>query len=566
MNTVNTGKTLLMLLPFWAPLIPPMGISCLKSFLRRNGCDVKTEDANIDPRFREIYNLYFDTLNGHIPADKKGNFYSIGHDVFHNHLMAHLNYDHPEEYIELVKVLIARTFYCDVDDSLVVELNRIVENLYERLESYITGILDAEQPTLMGLSVCSGTLAPSLFAFKLAKKLYPQMTTAMGGGIFCDQFAVGTPNFEILLKETGDYIDKFIVGEGEILLLKLLRGELPQSQRVYSFKDINHHYLDLAAVDIPDFQDFDISHYPYLSNFSSRSCPFGCNFCSDTVMWGKYRKKSPEQIVRELTRLYETHGYQLFMMTDLLLNPVVTGLSKEFEKSDIALYWDGCLRAGNEACDPENTMLWRRGGFYRARIGAESGSPRVLELMDKRVSLQQLKSSISNLARAGIQITTYWVIGFPGETEEDFQQTLDLIEELKDEIYEAECRPFYYYVQGQANSDEWSRMNKSISLYPPSSDKMLLFQTRVLDCEPSREETYRRVNRFVAHCKEHGIPNPYTLKDIHDADMRWKRLHQNAVPSLLELRNKDIYVDECKNEASISLVHDTIEDEGDFIF
>ncbi len=565
-------KTLLGLLPFWTPLMPPMGIACLKSYLCAHDLDVTTADANIEPYFKDIYNNYFDTLRQWVPQDKQGNFFSIGQDVLHNHLMAHFRHQPPADaalnpdYTALLKTLVEKTFFIQPTGPQVKELDDILRDFYRRLDTYIMELVEQENPTVVGLSVCSGTLAPSLFAFKIVKERFPHIRTVMGGGIFCDQFAVGTPNLDILLEQTAGHIDHFIIGEGELLFLKLLRDELPENQRIYTFDDIGGQLLDLATVDIPDFRDFQLDKYPYLSGYTSRSCPYQCKFCSDTVMWGAYRRKPAQQIVDELTRLHRQAGYQLFMLSDLLLNPVVNELSETFIRSDTALYWDGCLRAEKHVCDRENTLRWRRGGFYRARLGCESGSPRMLQLMGKRITVEQAKEALSSLAHAGIQTTTYWVLGFPGETEQDFQQTLDVIEEMREDIYEAECRPFYYYPKGQVNSGEWQKTRKAVRLYPENRRDWLMFDTWVLEGEPDRETIYNRVNRFVQHCRNLGIPNPYTMKDIDDADQRWKKLHANAVPSLLELKNKDVYIDECKQVEELCLVDTAPQDDGDFDF
>ena len=561
-------KVLLALMPFWTPLIPPMGIACLKSFLKQHGYAVITTDANMEKEFRDLYNHYFETLKEIVPGDKRGNFYSIGQDVLHNHLMAHLNYTGESRYIELVRILIEKTFYTESSEESITRLNRTVASFYSCLQDYVLRLLQRHEPTVLGLSVCSGTLPASLFAFRLCKEKYPYIRTVMGGGIFCDQLAVGTPNFQILLEKTRDFIDTFIIGEGEILLLKWLRGELPEGLRFYTRGDIEgeNQFLDLTAVEIPDFSDFELRHYPYLSAYTSRSCPHQCHFCSDTVMWGKYRKKPPARVVSELTRLYHEHGYQLFMMSDLLLNPSMSGLVEEFSKTNTSIYWDGCLRAEEPVCHIENTMSWRRGGFYKARIGCESGSERVLQLMNKNISVEQIKAALSSLAYAGIQTTTYWVIGYPGEQEEDFQETLDLITALRDDIYEAECRPFYYYLTGQANSPAWEKEKKRCALYPDWAEEMLLFQTWILEGEPTREETYRRVQRFEQHCRNLGISNPYTMADIYAADERWQKLHRNAVPSLLKLRNKNTYIDECKRLEEVSFIPGIPKEDGDFVF
>ena len=183
-------------------------------------------------------------------------------------------------------------------------------------------------------------------------------------------------------------------------------------------------------------------------------------------------------------------------------------------------------------------MKWRKGGYYRARLGVESGSQRILDLMNKNITVNQIKTAVSSLALAGIKTTTYWIIGFPGETEEDFQKTLNLIEEIKDDIYEAEANLFWYFPNALVESDAWSK--HAALLYPESSREMLMLQTQYLKLEPSQEESHRRLNRFVRHCSRLGIPNPYSLADIYKADERWKQLHQNTAPSLVEFYNKNL--------------------------
>ena len=81
---------------------------------------------------------------------------------------------------------------------------------------------------------------------------------------------------------------------------------------------------------------------------------------------------------------------------------------------------------------------------------------RAMILISTKITTEQIKSAVASLAKAGIKTTTYWIAGYPGETEEDFQQTLDLIEEMKNDIYEAEANPFWYYLNALVKSDEWA--------------------------------------------------------------------------------------------------------------
>ena len=110
----NGKKIVLALLPFWHPLIPPLGIGCLKSYLESYGYKVKIVDANLEVRFRELFDAYYENLRKEIPLEKQSNFFNIGNQVLRNHLMAHLNFciieggeipERRKKYEELLKEL-----------------------------------------------------------------------------------------------------------------------------------------------------------------------------------------------------------------------------------------------------------------------------------------------------------------------------------------------------------------------------------------------------------------------------------------------------------------------------
>lgn len=563
-------KILLALLPYWVPLIPPMGISCLKSFLQGHGYDVTTVDANVEPRFQDVMDRYFNLLRDFIPPGKQGNISNLGNEVLRHHMMAHLNYSEDKNtlYVDTVKQLVAKSFFTQISDQQVAQLREIMETFYSRLHDYVLDLLEREKPSILGLSTYTVTLPASLFAFKLAKETDPSITTVMGGAIFSGELDMKSPNFEYFLDNT-PFIDAIIVGEGENLFLKYLNGEFPPEKRLFTLADIDNRTLKMEDAPLPDFSGLDTRFYTTLASYTSRSCPFNCSFCSEKVLWGRYRKKKGACIAEELQVLSKNYGTQLFLMADSLLNPVVDDLSQTIIDNGLSLYWDGYLRADPGACNTENTFKWRQGGFYRARLGLESGSPNILEEMDKKITPQQIKDAVGSLALAGIKTTTYWVIGYPGETEEDFQQTLNLLEEMKDDVYEADCNPFIYFLSGQVESGNWAKDKKHSLLYPQETRGLLMMQNWTLDTPPSREETYKRVNRFVQHCRSLGIPNPYSLRDIYNADERWKHLHPNAVPPLAQFI-------EAKNTGTLSITENlsiqkptagqAIELEGDWAF
>ncbi|MGD2085120.1 MAG: B12-binding domain-containing radical SAM protein [Candidatus Aminicenantes bacterium] len=560
----SQNKVLLGNLPFWSPLVPAQGIASLKGFLQQHGYKVKTVDWAANNELLEYYKQYFLAIGKFIPEKKRGNFYNIGHDVLRNHMMIHINYQDVEEYIELAKILIYNTYYWNVDTQQVFELKQILDRLFGKLKENFLALLEEEKPGSLGLSVNSGNLPTSKFIFELTRTHYPQVKTIMGGCVFFNHLAIGNPDLEFFLEKTKDYIDKIIIGKGEILLLKLLRGELPGSQRLFTQEDVSPEDLEVYRIDIPDLSDYNLDHYFYLAASGSSSCPFKCSFCNARTFFGKFKKKDAARTVSEMSRLHQKYGHKLFFMTDSLLNPVIMDISREIIKRGLPVYMDGYFIVDDQTADIENSLLWRRGGFYRARLGCESGSQHVLDAIGKKITPAKIKAAVSSLAKAGVKTTTYWVIGHPGESEADFQKTLDLVEELKDDIWQAECNPFTYYYTGQANAGEWAK--KRILLHPGKAWDMLITQTWVLECEPSREEVYDRVFRFVRHCNQLGIPNPYSADEIYKADMRWKVLHKNAVPSVIQLASNQNTPDWGRKEKTLITIPSKKIEAGDFCF
>ena len=541
-SKVKREKILLMILPFWSLLIPPLGISSLKSYLGENGYDVSTDDANTEMAFIDISHKYISTLMEILNTKRLGNFYNMAYEVLRVHSMAFQNYKESDQYSkddykELVKILIKENYFCEISNESIKKLDNILEDFYKILTTYITNLIEKKQPTVVGISTYSVTLPATLFAMKLIKKNYPHIKTIMGGGVFTDLLAIDSINFNRFIEST-PYIDKLIVGEGEKILLKYLEGELPDNQKVYTVKDISGEIIDLNETGTPDFSDLKMESYNHMGASTSRSCPFQCSFCSETIVWGKYRCKNAEQVVEELKETYQKYKFQLFLFGDCLLNPTISKLSDELIKNNHSFYFDGYLKAGKDITI-ENARKWRKAGYYRARLGIESGSVNVLELMNKKLTPELIRSSIMNLANAGIKTTTYWVIGHPEETEEDFQQTLDLIEELKDYIYEADCNMFYYSIGSQVESDSWYQKYGVSLIYPEKFTDLLMSQMWQVNASPSREVAFDRVCRFVDHCEKLGLKNPYSFREIYFADKRWKELHKHAVPMITEFRGKE---------------------------
>lgn len=557
-------KIFLTIFPYWDPMIPPMGITSLKQYIQQYGYNVITEDLIVKKECLDFYTEYFRILGRNIPYEKQGNFRNIGHDVLQNQLMAHVNYKNRKDYIDLTIDVVYKHYYHIVDENCINELIELLDSFYEMLEDYFLKRVEEEKPDVIGCTLYKCTTPVSLYMFKKVREKFPNIKLIAGGGTFNESHSPDSPSYDSLLSYSEGFVDHYFLGQGEILLLKYLRNELDENQRVYSREDIGGRILGFEEETIPDFSNLNLDVYPCMAATSSASCIYNCSFCVSKKVNGDYRKKDPKLVVEQMIDLYKLHGHQLFFMTDSLINPVINDLAKEFIKSDVALYYDAYFKVDDLSADINNTLLWRRGGLYRVRLGAESGSQKILDEMNKLITPDQIRATVKSLAYAGIKVTTYWVIGHPGETEEDFQATLDLIEELKNDIFQAECNYFLYHYSKQGSDHEWAK--DRMPLYDQKYDDMLVFKHWTLDRYPLREETFNRVHRFEAHCRKLGIPNPYSLNDYYYADKRWEELHKNAVPSMVAFKDYKTVINECKNIGQVDYAKTSNKYDGDFEF
>ena len=344
----------------------------------------------------------------------------------------------------------------------------------------------------------------------------------IGGGIFADDLAIGSDNLETMI-ERCTFIDHIVLGEGEILFQKLVEGEL--DKRVISIADLDGKTLEISQVPVPDFSDFDLESYYHLTIEGGRSCPFQCSFCSETTQWGTYRVKARDLLASQLDQLSRRYGNNTFFMGDSLMNPYILGFSKELVARGIDVLYDGYLRADKMAADWERAKIWASSGVYRVRLGIESASAEVLKSMVKLTTPEVIAKALKALSNAGIRTTTYWIVGFPGETEQNFEETLDFIRENHRYIYELECHPYYYYPYGQVGS----RFQESFSLYPSEVTDVIRFKIwDIVDSNPPRQVKYDRLRRLSALASELGLPNIYTMPDRYYAEERWQRLHPSA--------------------------------------
>lgn len=511
------SRILLLLPPFYTPYTPPLGISVMKSYLQQRGYRVKCLDLNVVPHIWVAHHKYFEILqrsDGLTPQHGYTNLWYI----LQAHMLAHLN-DLDSEGCKRILARILPVYDLKPDPGIINGLVPVVNQLFRDIDQFFFKEVDLSSLAVVGTSTYSTSLAPSLHILKQVKEANPDVMTVIGGGVFADDLASGSDNLETLLREY-PYVDHIVMGEGEVLFRSLLEGTL-RHKRVVTRDDIPTPTLNMKDVRMPDYTDFNIGNYLHLCIEGGRSCPFQCKFCSETVQWGNYRKKPPGVLADQMIHLAAIHSNKTYFMGDSLMNPYIEDLSKTLLDRHSGVLYDGYLRADKIATDRARTRRWAKSGCVRARLGIESASPRVLKAMQKETTPEGISRVIKSLASAGIRVTTLWIVGFPGETEEDFQQTLDFIREHHRFIYELDVHYYYYYPYGQV----WSRLHKCLPLYSPEVVEHVKFQQwEIEECDPPRPVKFERLRRINDLATEMGIPNLHTLNARYAAEERWQLL------------------------------------------
>lgn len=308
--------------------------------------------------------------------------------------------------------------------------------------------------------------------------------------------------------------DVIIHGEGEHSILEVIQ-KLEANEDLSTVSGIstlstngpikhaprtNERDLDVFAqakwtvIDLEKYRDiWNQGKFPFTLNISTtRGCPFKCNWCAKPIYGNRYNSRSPERIVEEMSMLQEMCGVKNFWITDDIfgLKPGwVTQFNALVQESKLKMHYKIQSRADLLVQDKTIDEL-AMSGLEEAWIGAESGSQKILDAMDKGTSLDQIKKSTEILQQKGVRVAYFLQFGYLGETKEDVQMTLDMVaENAPDDIgisvsYPLPGTKFYDTVKAQMGEK---------SNWEDSDDLDLMFEGSF------SADYYRALQRFVHH-------------------------------------------------------------------
>jgi len=326
---------------------------------------------------------------------------------------------------------------------------RIVnDSSYKKIISFAQNNIDTSTIAI-GLSVVSVmAIKDALNLTKELKNLYSNIPIIWGG-----QHIMAQP--EEALKY--QYVDYVVVGEGEKtlpLLLKAIRERSDLSKiKGIGFKTKEkfiltnkQNYTSLNGVfDLP-YNLLDIDSYyrklnlggeKWLSAMYSRGCPFKCSFCINSTIGGinsKIRYHDIDHIIHDIKILVNKYNADSITILDdhfFLIEDRVLNFCKQILKNNISINFRATGRVDSLcSLDDSTYKLLHKTGFLCIGAGIESGSKKMLKLLNKNISFEQVDEVDSKLGEYNIYKHWNFITALPGETIEDVHETIELITKL----------------------------------------------------------------------------------------------------------------------------------------
>jgi anaerobic magnesium-protoporphyrin IX monomethyl ester cyclase len=308
----------------------------------------------------------------------------------------------------------------------------------------------------LGISVLTGPMIGSAVRIaKKVKKTFPDLPVILGGW---------HPSLvpEQTLKP--DFVDAVVRGQGELTLLELVQrlaeGQNWQGVKGLSFKDDAgmHHEPDRPVANINDLPapayhlgNFDVyaaaSGVRQLGYASSVGCPYACNYCTDMVFYKRrFNAYRADRVVDDLVELVSRYRIDEVALLDsnfLVDIKRALAIARGLVASGVRFRWD--FQASTDflwKVSDDDVRLLGESGVSHMGFGTESASQDVLKLMNKHHQrVEQMVETARKAELAGIHVTFNVILGYPGETEADRQQTFCIMSDIARQYWNVSFSP-----------------------------------------------------------------------------------------------------------------------------
>jgi anaerobic magnesium-protoporphyrin IX monomethyl ester cyclase len=205
------------------------------------------------------------------------------------------------------------------------------------------------------------------------------------------------------------------------------------------------HNYDLLPVE----RYFQLKGKPQIDYISSQGCAFRCAFCADPFVYKrKWVGLEPERIGEEIEELWKRYRFNDVNFQDetfFTYADRVEAIADEFIRRKLPITWAATMRADQGARLSEEVMAQcKRSGLRRVIIGVESGSQEMMDRIRKDIKLEQVFISAEKCLRHQVAVHFPFIVGFPDETDESVQASLDVAKRLRSMSPDF-LTPFFYY-------------------------------------------------------------------------------------------------------------------------
>jgi len=303
------------------------------------------------------------------------------------------------------------------------------------------------EPEIVGITCGSVTYRRCIETAKAVKELLPSCRIVIGGW---------QPSYmpESLLQYPE--VDYLVMGEGERAMMELAnnitKGE--DKSAIAKISGIAYRHKGKTIITPPTFiQDLDQIPFParhllpmhiydrilpYLDASPVdtmnvvRGCPYNCAYCETKRLWGsRVRAFSPPRVVEEINYLVQNYGSKgvYFVGDNFAINKKRTvELCNLIKKEKLDIRWVCDTRA--DQISRELLRKMKDAGCRTIFFGVESGSPRILEKLNRKITIEQITHALKLCKEIGIRIACSFMLGIPGETVKDMEATFKFAKKL----------------------------------------------------------------------------------------------------------------------------------------
>jgi len=294
------------------------------------------------------------------------------------------------------------------------------------------------KPDVVGIQAMTFTLIDAIATMRSSKSACPNAHVSLGG-----------PHVNLYPEETLSIegVDSLVLGEGERAFAEMVNAlaegrDIADVEGVAVMRNGKISTMQARALEAnldslphPARDLIETSLYwsvlakrnPITTAMTSRGCPMKCIFCDRPHLGKTFRYRSARSVVDEMEDCINRGIQEIFLYDDTftIRRERIFEIRDEIKRHGLDVQWDVRARANN--LDAEVVKAMKEAGVTRLHIGVESGSPRILKIMKKGITIEQAHNAFKLCRKFGITSLSYFMLGNPTETREDIEMTMQFI-------------------------------------------------------------------------------------------------------------------------------------------